>query len=253
MLRKTFLPSLLFLILASACDRPAQKSLILVSREYDHRFIYWPALGDSTVSMVDMYTRTRDSVDYYLSRASGIIISGGPDINPAIYGRESDTALCETPDLRRDTLELRMIRYALKEDIPLLCICRGHQMLNAALGGSLIQDIPTEFGSLIHGGKGSKHEVAVEKGTFLDGILQPDSGQVNSSHHQGVKISAPGFRASAFAPDGIIEAIEPLDTTRHSFVLGVQWHPETMIRESDSPFTLALARRFMEEVHATRR
>jgi len=254
MFRKSIIRLLVFLFLfALACQSPAKQPLILVSKEYDSRFIYWPAMGDPTVRIIDMYTTSYDSVDHYLSKASGIIISGGPDINPAIYGMASDTGRCGPLDPRRDSLELKMIRYAMEQDIPLLCICRGHQMLNAAGGGSLIVDIPADITTAIDHGPGNQHMVYLVKGTRLSGIVGLDSGLVNTSHHQAVENLAPGFRVSAYAPDGIIEAIEPEDTTEHPFILGVQWHPETMIRTSDSPFTVAIARRFMEEIHTAKR
>ncbi len=254
MFRKSVIRLLvLFFLYTPACQSPADKPIILVSREYDQRFIYWPALGQGNARMVDMYTLAEDSVDHYLSLASGIIISGGPDIDPAIYGKGSEAERCGNLDKRRDSLEMKMIRYAMVQKIPLLCICRGHQMLNAFSGGSLIVDIPADVESPIEHGKGSHHTVYVVDGTLLSSIVKLDSGRVNSSHHQAVESPAPGFRVSAFAPDGIIEAIEPVDTSGHPFILGVQWHPETMIRESQSPFTLAIARRFMQEVRATRR
>ena len=137
--------------------------------------------------------------------------------------------------------------------IPLLGICRGHQILNVVNEGSLIIDIPSDFDTLVAHSKGHKHMVQVVEGTLLYEILGEDSGMVNTSHHQAVEILAPGFRASAYATDGLIEAIEPVDRTKHPFILGVQWHPESMIRESQSPFTVAIAKRFMEALHATQR
>lgn len=250
MFRKSFLPSLLLiLLLAAACSRPEGNLLILVSKDYDGRFSYWPAMGDSSVEVISMYTMAGDSVDWYLSRASGIIISGGPDVNPAFYGKEGELEKCDTIDYSRDTLELRMIQYAIDYDIPLLGICRGHQILNVAGQGSLIMDIPSDYETDIDHGSRGKHPVRIVEGTLLEEIVGLDNGMVNTSHHQAVERIAPGFRASAYAPDGIVEAIEPIDRQGHPFILGVQWHPETLIRESDSPLTLSIANRFMEEVH----
>jgi putative glutamine amidotransferase len=201
-----------------------------------------------------MYNVPEDSVGFWLSVADGIIISGGPDINPAIYGREYEKDRCENIDYRRDTLEMRMIRYAIDHDIPLLCICRGQQMLNAFMGGSLIIDIPTDYDTLVvHRQKGKPravHMVSVVKGTMLSDIVKSDSGLVNSSHHQAVELLAPGFRATAYAPDSIIEAIEPSDSSEHPFILSVQWHPEAMYSEPDPAFSLTIARRFMAAVYA---
>lgn len=146
-----------------------------------------------------------------------------------------------------------MIRYAMENDIPLLCICRGHQILNVANLGSLIIDIPADFDTTILHRTDGKHMVRVVEATLLSEIVGAESGLVNSRHHQAVELIAPGFRASAFAPDGIIEAIEPVDPGGHPFILGLQWHPESLILESDSEFSLPIAIRFMKEVHKVKR
>ena len=254
MTRKIFIPSLLLILLAAgACQSPSEKPVILVSKEYGNTFMNWLSRADNTIERINMYTVRADSIAYYLSLADGIIISGGPDINPAIFGKAQDTSRCGPIDHRRDTLELHMIQYAMENDIPLLCICRGHQILNAANGGSLIIDIPSDYDTTISHRTDGKHMIRVVDGTILSGIVDPDSGLVNSRHHQAVERIAPGFRASAFAPDGIIEAIEPVNPEDHPFIMGLQWHPETMIRESDSPFTLSVVIHFMDAVHANRR
>lgn len=239
----------LILLLAGACQSPEPKPIILVSKEYENRFKNWLAQADSTIERINMYTVGRDSIDHYLSLADGMIISGGPDINPALYGKESELARCGPIDHRRDTLELNMIRYAMQNGIPLLCICRGHQILNVANQGSLIIDIPVDYDTaIIHRTEG-KHMVHIVEGTLLSEIIEPDSGLINSRHHQAVERIAPGFRAVAFAPDGIIEAIEPADAVKYSFILGLQWHPESMIEEPGNPFSFPVAARFMEEIH----
>jgi putative glutamine amidotransferase len=146
-----------------------------------------------------------------------------------------------------------MIQYAMENDIPLLGICRGHQILNVANNGSLIIDIPSDYDTTIVHRKGGDHMVRIIEGTLLSDLILPDSGLVNSSHHQAVEDLAPGFRASAFAPDGIIEAIEPVDPYEHPFILGVQWHPETLVRVSENhPFSMPILMRFVEEVHKTK-
>ncbi len=254
MFRKIYTHSLIIILLfAGACKTPGSKSVVLVSREYGNIFINWVSRADNTVELVNMYTVSDDSIMYFLSVAGGIIISGGPDINPDLYGKSSETERCGPIDHRRDTLELRMIRYAMENDIPLLCICRGHQILNVANLGSLIIDIPADFDTTILHRTDGKHMVRVVEATLLSEIVGAESGLVNSRHHQAVELIAPGFRASAFAPDGIIEAIEPVDPGGHPFILGLQWHPESLILESDSEFSLPIAIRFMKEVHKVKR
>jgi putative glutamine amidotransferase len=250
MFRKSVLHALLILLLiAGACSSPGTKPVILVSREYGNRFMNWLSRADNTIRRIDMYPVSSDSIDHYLALADGIIISGGPDIDPAIYGKPAETKRCGPIDHRRDSLELIMISYALEKGIPLLGICRGNQILNASMGGSLIIDIPADFDTTIEHNSQGMHWIRILEGTLLHNIVGIDSGLVNSRHHQAVERIAPGFRASALAPDGIIEAIEPAGTGGHSFVLGLQWHPESMIEDSDSPLTLPVAVRFMDEVH----
>ena len=252
MLRKSVILSIaIFLLFGGACQENTQEPLILVSKEYGNTFMNWLARADNTIARINMNSISADSIDHFLSISDGIIISGGPDINPDIYGKGSALERCGPIDHRRDTLELRMIRYAMENNIPLLCICRGHQILNAANGGTLIIDIPTDHDTIIAHRQDGKHMVRVIEGSLLSDIIEQDSGMVNSRHHQAVEMLAPGFRVSALAPDGIIEAIELVDRTQHPFVLGIQWHPETMIRESDGPFSLPLAIQFMEAVHRT--
>lgn len=237
------------LLLAVTCQSPAPKPVILVSKEYDNRFVNWLSKADSSIERINMYTVSRDSIGYYLSHAHGIIISGGPDVNPALYGRGSELDRCGPIDYRRDTLELDMIRFAMQNGIPLLCICRGHQILNVANRGSLIIDIPADYDTLISHRMEGLHMVHIVEGTLLSEIIDPDSGLINSRHHQAVERIAPGFRAAAFAPDGIIEAIEQVDPYGSSFILGLQWHPESMTDEPENPFSYPLAVQFMEKVH----
>jgi len=249
MFRKTTIQVLAAILLLAAGCQSGPTNLVLVSKDYDNRFAEWLPMAGRKCTPVNMYTVSSDSIEYYLSKANGIIISGGPDVNPAIYGKASETDRCESIDNRRDSLELRMIRYAMDNNIPLLGICRGHQILNVAQQGSLIIDIPSDYDTIIVHRRGGDHMVRIIEGTLLSDLILPDSGLVNSSHHQAVEVLAPGYRASAFAPDGIIEAIEPVDLDGHPFILGVQWHPETLIRQSEEhPFSLPILLRFMEEV-----
>lgn len=250
MFRKAIIQVLAAILLVAAACQSGPTSTVLVSKDYDNRFAEWLPMAGRQCNPVNMYTVSTDSIDYYLSMADGIIISGGPDVNPVIYGKASETERCESIDNRRDSLELRMISYAMENNIPLLGICRGHQILNVANKGSLIIDIPSDYDTTVIHRKGGDHMVKIVEGTLLSDLIVPDSGLVNSSHHQAVEHLAPGYRASAFARDGIIEAIEPVDLDGHPFILGVQWHPETLIRESENhPFSLPILLSFMEEVH----
>ncbi|MEZ5317613.1 MAG: gamma-glutamyl-gamma-aminobutyrate hydrolase family protein [Vicinamibacterales bacterium] len=179
---------------------------------------------------------TRDPLPASLDDADGVMLTGGVDVDPARYGSADRHPTVEI-DAARDAYELALARETLARGLPLLAICRGAQVLNVAAGGTLIQDIPSAHPSRIdHAVNEPKdaiaHDVTVTPGSALagalDGRLDP-AGRiaVNSRHHQAVDRVAPGFVASAVAPDGIIEAIEKPDGT---LCLGVQWHPENFWR-----------------------
>ena len=176
----------------------------------------------------DLLINTLDTLD-------GILLSGGGDINPLFLGEEPSQGL-HSVNPYRDRQELMLVRLAANRQIPILGICRGIQIMNAALGGSLCQDIYTEADGtpLKHSQEMDRtfasHTINIAKDSLLYRIMRTEKLPVNSFHHQAVKAPAPGFRISATAPDGIIEAIE---STEHKSMLGVQWHPECFILNHD--------------------
>jgi len=160
---------------------------------------------------------------------SGFVITGGDfDIEPHYYGEAPLPGLGKL-NPRRSEFELELVRWAFKNDSPVLGICGGMQAINVAFGGTLYQDISAQLpgASLNHqqGRNTRAHKVSIEPDTLLAGLLQKAATEINSSHHQSVKEVAPGLRASGAAPDGVIEAIESKDSR---FMLGVQWHPESL-------------------------
>ncbi len=165
-----------------------------------------------------------------LLAVDGILLTGGGDIDPSRYGEPPHESLVYVSE-ERDTLEIAVVHAALERNLPVLALCRGMQVLNVALGGSLIQDIPSQFTTDINHSQSEPreevtHEVAVQPGSRLRGLLGSDSIQVNSFHHQALKTLGAGLEAVAWAPDGIIEGIElPGD----GFVVGVAWHPEDLV------------------------
>ena len=171
-----------------------------------------------------------------LAKLDGIVFSGGPDLDPAEYGEEvwNETV---SVDAVRDRSDLLFARAALASGKPVLAICRGEQLMNVVLGGTLYQDIPTQVDTMIRH-SGFDHRIGVEKGSVLYDLFGQDSLTVNSSHHQAVKDPAPGIRITAHAPDGVVEAYE------YENVLAVQFHPERMVQKDDS--WLALFRHFID-------
>lgn len=171
-----------------------------------------------------------------LDQLAGVVFSGGPDLDPAEFGEE---ILNETVnvDAVRDRSDLLFARAALASGKPVLAICRGEQLMNVVLGGTLYQDIPTQVDTVVKH-SGSDHRIGVEKGSVLYDLFGQDSLTVNSSHHQAVKDPAPGIRITAHAPDGIVEAYE------YENVLAVQFHPERMVQTDAS--WLALFKHFVD-------
>mgnify|MGYP002772817592 FL=1 len=170
----------------------------------------WVELNDPEQAVQDALT------------CDGLLLPGGGDMDPKFYGQERIPA-CGEPNLLRDAAEPLLLRAFLAADKPVLGICRGIQVMNAALGGDLYQDIKP-FEHLPHNDHWAKvHTVTVRRGTLLSRILGQDTVLVNSQHHQAVDRVAPGFTLAALSEDGIVEAIEKPDAR---FCLGVQWHPE---------------------------
>ena len=169
-----------------------------------------------------------------LDSLDGIILSGGADIDPVFIGEEPIEGISVNP--RRDAQELALVHLAVDRQIPILGICRGIQVLAAALGGKLYQDIKTQHGkdSMEHSQTIARglpsHEVSIEKDSLLYSLMGTETLAVNSFHHQAVKEAPAGFRVTATAPDGIIEGME---STAFRQILGVQWHPECFILEND--------------------
>lgn len=165
---------------------------------------------------------------------NGLLLTGGPDIDPSYYGEEAH----ETTDIDsdRDKLELPLFKRAMEENLPVFGICRGIQIMNVAIGSSLYQDIPSQFTDhlthkIIVNANDTWHNITIQEGSLLNEITGNRVVEVNSRHHQAVKVIGDGFTVTAQSEDGIIEAIE--DRSK-KFMLGVQYHPERMFKEKGS-------------------
>jgi putative glutamine amidotransferase len=181
-------------------------------------------------------------VEQALADAGGLLLTGGDDVAPTHYGEHAhETVVKVSPE--RDKFELELVREARRRGMPIFAICRGLQVMNVACGGTLVQDIPAQVTGALehrlstppHQAFEMAHEVWLEKDSLLAKLMRErlsdaDSCQVNSRHHQAVKAVAPGFKVSATAPDGVIEAIEDPNA---AFCLGVQWHPENFWRTGE--------------------
>lgn len=172
-----------------------------------------------------------------LGRVDGVVLAGGPDIHPSLYGQEPSPELGPTePEL--DGSEIALVRLALERGLPMLCICRGLQALNVARGGTLIQDLPGHRQE--EPGHIPVHGVRVEPDSLLAGGLGRVDTRVNSFHHQAVDELGLNLRAVGWADDGLVEGIEAVD---RDWVVGVQWHAEGLL---DAPDQHRLFETFMD-------
>jgi putative glutamine amidotransferase len=171
-----------------------------------------------------------------LPLCDGIILSGGEDVDPQFYGQDPHTHLGPTlPD--RDLVEIEIVKYAIRHNIPILAICRGVQILNVALGGTLIQDIPSQLNEPIQHSqtverRRDTHWVKVSEDSKLFQLLGADRIRVNSLHHQALDKVSNDLRVVAMSSDGIVEAVEYIHSS--TFTIGVQWHPESMASTNSS-------------------
>jgi len=176
------------------------------------------------------YIQEEQDIQQLANRLDGLLLTGGGDIDPFLFGEEPIPELGSiTPE--RDALEIALIREMLNQKKPILGICRGCQILNIAVGGNMYQDIYAQKGGTLlqHAQKAPRYHVShlaiIQEGTLLSRIMQENQIKVNTYHHQAVKDLPQGFQISARSTDGVIEAFESME---HAFVLGVQWHPEDL-------------------------
>lgn len=221
-----------------------KKMLIAVSK-LSPNYENWLRRLDAESEIADLYTMAPEEAMNVAARAAGILFTGGCDIHPLHYGRPEDLPLCRETDERRDALELALVDLAFDRKIPVFGICRGQQLLNVALKGTLYADIATSVGpKIIHSAeKDVNHAVILERASAIAEISGLMAATVNSSHHQSVNILAPVLKAVAYSGDKVIEAVEAVASV-HPFCMAVQWHPERM--EFDHPLSGKLGKAFIE-------
>ena len=256
MIKKTFFVQVVLIIafafLAGSCTRQEGKTKIALSCIYGEKatnsYVKWLKNINPDVECIVMYGLSEDSVSIIFEDCSALLLTGGEDVYPGRYGKEYDTVRCGKIDLYRDTLEFELIEMALEREMPILGVCRGQQILNVAMGGTLYVDIPTDINSMVRHRckewKNCYHQVQVLPNNLLSQMSGLKKGKVNSNHHQAIDRLAKDFKVFAVTNDGIIESIGWKDTIDMPFFMAVQWHPERM--DTASMLSKPIARNFLE-------
>jgi len=208
--------------------------------EYFHWLKHGSPSTNSDQIEIVVLTYEKNNYDDLLS-CDGLVMSGGKDINPQLYGKGNQVHKCGTLIPERDEFEINLLEKAFDLQIPMLGICRGEQIINITkkFNGSLICDIASmdAINILLHSNnepKGPRHEIKIEKDSLLYSIMGKDMIEVNSFHHQSVDKVGDGLRVSSRSSDGVIESLEWVDKSMEPLLLLIQWHPERLIDEESS-------------------
>ena len=256
MVRKTnsLLLSLLiaFIFFGTSCNYNDQPPKIALSFIYgtldDDNYITWIKNVNPEAEIVVMYDIAKDSLEMVFDECTALLLTGGRDVYPGRYGKEYDTARCGKFDFYRDSLEFWLIEDAMEREMPILGVCRGQQILNVAMGGTLYVDIPSDINSFVHhrctDWKNCHHSVKVLPNNLLSQISGVSNGKVTTNHHQAIDRIADDFKVLAVSNDGIIESIGWKDTLDKPFLIAVQWHPERM--DTLNMLSAPIARKFLE-------
>ncbi len=236
-------------ILLGGCQAKSnQKTTIAISKETPN-YTQWLLRNNNNLHTINLYGMSIDSATQVLATCNGLLLTGGEDVYPAFYNKESDTLRCGGFDRYRDSLEMAMIAFALNHNMPVMGICRGEQILNVALGGSLIIDIPGDFDTtVVHrqdDWMNCFHVVEAVNPSALTAISHATLDTVTSNHHQAIDQPAPPLMICAYAADSLPEAVTWLHPEGKGFLMAVQWHPERM--PTHHPFSDPLAAHFLKE------
>lgn len=222
---------------------PAQAQVKIALSQANPNYENWVRTADPAVIPVNMYDLGLAKALSVLDSCSALLVTGGEDVFPGYYGKEDQIDRSEPANGYRDTLEMALIHRAIDLKMPVFGICRGEQILNVALGGTLYVDIPTDIDTLVMHrcppGSLCLHDITITAGSLLSQITLAGKTVVNSAHHQAAERVAPGMRAVAYSDNGVVEAIEREDPSKQPFIMGVQFHPERLSQNPDVAGKLA--------------
>lgn len=200
-----------------------------------------------------------DKNENKISGCDALVLSGGIDIHPKFY-KETKTDYPGSPldfDEKRDEFEITAFKQAQQKNIPVLGICRGMQLINCIYHGTLQQDLGKAL-NIIHRAtavRDKKHDLNINANTIINEISNGSRSVVNSAHHQSIQKVGDGLKVSCTAGDGTVEAVERVDPSGKPFLLGVQWHPERMVKPEweNAPLSVKLREKFIEEIHKAKK
>ena len=210
----------------------------------------WIKNNNATIQIIKLHWKKYPLNELWrtIKECNGIVLTGGIDVHPKFYDNFNlDFNNKYRFNEERDMFEIRVFETAMSYNLPVLGICRGHQLINIALGGNLIQDLEENGykNHRKHNNRDRIHGINVLKNTLLANITQVVNDKINSSHHQGIDVISDELIVSAYSPDFVIEAAEWKDKSDKPWLLLVQWHPERM--KPDSPFSKNIRERFINE------
>lgn len=208
----------------------------------------WISEFSNEIEIVKLGYRQNNFND--IERCTHILLTGGEDVHPKFYNQPEMLKYCLPTDMdeARDLFEIKVLEYTHAHKLPLLGICRGLQITNVFLGGTLIADLPS-FGKFNHSkfmeGKDRYHQVNVDSNSLLHSITQSESGTINSAHHQSAGMIGEGLVVNCFSPDGVVEGIEKKNPNDSAWFLLVQWHPERMNNRNTNEFSINIRKAFL--------
>jgi putative glutamine amidotransferase len=244
---------LVLLFLLNSCDSDKHKITIALSKANNlesSTYVKWIKNVNSDIEFINMYTLGVDSALKVLDNCSGLLVTGGEDVNPAWYGQISDTITCEEIDYYRDTLEISLIRKAVEKKMPVFGVCRGEQIINVALGGSLFTDIPSQVDSSITHRNNSwncYHNVNLVENTLLSELTTNENTKVNSYHHQAIDRIAIDLTVTSYSDNNTVESVEWKINKNKGFLMAVQWHPERLDSVNNN-LSLPIVKEFISEI-----